>query len=87
MTHRTNDPKAKSPLELHMERVAIGALPTNELRLDPANGELVLVPRGSGGPVVSSDGVVIDQIAEDGFFSGSPSSRRAPRSSAGLVGD
>lgn len=61
----------ESTIERHFKRVAEHEVTPNELRFNPTTGELVLAPRA--GPASSSpDGIVIDQIAEDGFFAAAP---------------
>lgn len=60
--------KPKANLDQHLALVASGEQSLQELRLDPTTGELVLAPRGRDLATAPRDGVVIDQIAEDGFF-------------------
>lgn len=69
----------------HLQTQAEGRTPAKRMVFDPATGELVLVappplspaPVGTGlarVPVLDPDAVVIDQIAETGFFAREPAS-------------
>ncbi len=66
-----NDARA---LENHMQRMASGDAPASKvMAFDPTTGELMLVPsasssRGRGAPPPHPDAVIVDAIAEVGFF-------------------
>ena len=55
-----------SALGQHLETRAAGDGSPEQLVFDPRTGELSLVPHGA--PPAAPDGVVIDQIADEGFF-------------------
>lgn len=56
-------------LAVHLESRVNGRAPSKQMTFDPTTGELRLVPRGSAGEATRDpDAVVVDQIAESGFF-------------------
>lgn len=58
----------RNKLSKHLEDRAAGRATAQELAFDPQTGELRLVPRAVGTPRANPDAIVVDQIAEEGFF-------------------
>ncbi|GAB4195521.1 MAG: hypothetical protein OHK0013_01760 [Sandaracinaceae bacterium] len=69
MTSPSN--KQENALARHLEAQAEGRRVGKQMTFDPTTGRLSLVPRrppGAAPDVIDADAIVVDQIAETGFF-------------------